>query len=100
MIDPASCIAEALWQDIKRIGRVVLLAGLLVTLAFLLSGCAQSDMLRAAIAEKGAQAADDTLESALWVVCDGSSTGAIRRRFVTEADKAAYNQLCPIGDDY
>jgi hypothetical protein len=73
---------------------------LLVVAVLCLSGCAQSDMLRAVVAQKGAEASDDVLESAMFALCYGVPIGAIRRRFETDADKAAYNQLCPIGDDY
>lgn len=69
---------------------------LLLVLA--LSGCAEVAAIRAGVAEHGADAADQTLESALWVVCEGSSAGAIRRRFQTVEDKAAYNTICPLGD--
>lgn len=39
MIDPANCIIEAAWQDLKRLAKALILIVLLGTLAFLLAGC-------------------------------------------------------------
>jgi len=70
----------------------IALACVLAVALVMLTGCA---MYRGAIAEKGAEASDATLESALWTICNGIPVGAIKRRFKTESERQAYNTLCP-----
>lgn len=68
---------------------------LAVLLLVVLSGCAEIDALRAGIANHGADASDQAIESALWALCNGLPVGAINRRFKTEEEKAAYREFCP-----
>jgi len=66
-----------------------------LTLITLCSGCAEIASMRSAVAKYGADASDQTLETAIWTMCQGSSVGAIKRRFKTEAEQEAYEALCP-----
>lgn len=58
-------------------------------------GCAEIDAGRAALAEHGADASDQALDTAIWTMCNATPVGAIKRRFKTEAERDAYNKLCP-----
>ena len=61
----------------------------------MLGGCAFSDTVRSTIATKGADAADDLLESSEWAVCEAAPFGAIKRRYGGSSEKwAALNTLC------
>lgn len=60
-------------------------------------GCAEIHAARAAAAEHGADAADQALDTALWTICSATPVGAIKRRFKTTEERAAYNILCPEG---
>lgn len=67
----------------------ILLAGAL------LAGC--TDATRSIIATRGAQAADQTLESAEWVMCHAASIGSIKRRYGRTTETAeAYRALCDV----
>ena len=66
----------------------------LVAITSLLSGCPEVAAFRAGIAQHGAEAADQTLETAIWTMCQGSSIGAISRRFKTEGERNAYGVIC------
>lgn len=72
---------------------------LILTAVLMLSacsgGCAEIDASRAAIAEHGADASDQALDTAIWTMCNATPVGAIKRRFKTEAERDAYNKLCP-----
>jgi len=68
---------------------------LLIFCALLLSGCEFVGMARTAVAERGADAADQTLDTALWTICNGSPVGAINRRFRSADERAAYREICP-----
>ena len=60
-----------------------------------LTGCAEVNAIRQSIGLYGGNAADQTLESAMWTICKASPVGAIERRFKTEAEKSAWRTLCP-----
>lgn len=60
----------------------------------LLSGCVAIPEFQAAVAVKGAAVEDNLLKSAIWVMCDKGSSGAIRRRFKTTKEKAAREVIC------
>ncbi len=65
---------------------------MLFVILILLTGCASFNTGFAAGTEKGAQAADSALDSALWYVCKGASVGAVNRRFGSAP--SAYKALC------
>lgn len=67
----------------------------LIILIMLLSGCSTYN---AVVAEKGAQASDDATDAALWALCNAMPVGAIKRQFKTDAERAAYNEICPNGE--
>ena len=46
-------------------------------------------------AVRAEQAADELLADAMFVVCKGSTVGAIDRRFRTDQEKASRKELCP-----
>ena len=58
------------------------------------TGCAELNAFRSGVASHGAEASDATLESALWVVCNGGTVGADKRRFKTAEEKAAREIIC------
>ena len=63
-----------------------------------LAGCGltpQGDMIRATVADKGAQVADEGLTNAEWFLCQAASVGSVKRRYGRnpEASKA-YANLC------
>lgn len=66
-----------------------------ITALIVLTGCAEWNALQSGVANHGAQAADEAVETALWSLCSGVPVGAIKRRFKTDDERAAYNQLCP-----
>lgn len=63
----------------------------------LLASCAGYGTFKAAVAEEGAKAADEALDAAIWHICKASPVGAIKRRFKSAQEIAAYNILCPDG---
>lgn len=71
---------------------------LVIGLVVLLSGCGltqQGDFARAALKNKGKEAAAKSLENSEWFMCRGSSVGAVKDRYGISADKAAaYNIIC------
>lgn len=71
---------------------------LVLIAALLLSGCGlspQGDMARAALAERGATAADGALENAVWYMCYAAPVGSLRRSLGGNPVKlAAWNSLC------
>ena len=61
----------------------------------LLAGCAGFDTVQSAVAQRGAQAADEARETAEWTLCNGISVGAWRRAYAGDPGKAAgWKQLC------
>ena len=65
-----------------------------LTLALLMTGCSAASLYRGAVAQQGAEASDQALESAEWAICSGIPVGAIMRRYNTDEKRAAYNTLC------
>jgi len=59
-----------------------------------LAGCAEIRVIRQSVGLYGAEAADQAVDTAVWTLCQGSSIGAINRRFVTESQKVAYRTIC------
>jgi hypothetical protein len=71
----------------------------LVTLVLFLSscsgGCAEIAAFKSGIAEHGADASDEALETALWTICKATPVGAVKRKFKSDEERAAYNAICP-----
>jgi hypothetical protein len=67
---------------------------LCVILALILAGCGT---YQAIIADRSAEASDDALSAILWSLCNATPVGAIKRRFQTEAEQAAYAAICSEG---
>jgi hypothetical protein len=63
-------------------------------IAMLMTGCGAVGAYRGMVAETGADAADQALESAEWAMCNGVPVGAVKRRYNTEEKRNAYNQIC------
>jgi len=56
----------------------------------------QGSAIRTAIKEGGAKVMDESLSNAEWWLCEGSSIGAIKRRYGGEKSDT-YNALCRPG---
>lgn len=52
----------------------------------LLSGCANLDAVKRGVAAYGASAADSALESAKWGNCEAATVGAVKRRYINDAE--------------
>ena len=76
--------------DITKLIRGVIAAVFIL----LLAGCAEFAAFRSGVASHGADAADQALETAIWTLCNGSSVGAINRRFREQEERAAYRRIC------
>lgn len=76
--------------------RMILLV-LVLLLSACTGGCSEIAAMRAGAAAHGANAADQALETALWTICNATPVGAIKRRFKTREERAAYDALCPEG---
>jgi hypothetical protein len=70
--------------------------GLLIFLACMVavSGCAEWNGLKSGVSEYGATAADETLDVAIWQMCQAATVGSVKRRFKTVQEINAYNALC------
>jgi len=71
---------------------------ILTTILLALTACQEFSAVKMGVASHGAQAADEALAVSLWTLCNATPVGAIKRRFQTIEDRAAYNQLCPEGE--
>ena len=69
---------------------------LLLLLALGATSCASPE-LKAAVAVKSAEVSDGALETVEWELCNAMPVGAIKRRFQSSTDRAAYNAIC--GDE-
>lgn len=74
--------------------KIILKKTALVSLLTLLVSCGTLQTVRTTIAVRGQNAADQTLESAVWTLCKATPVGAIKRKFKTESEQSAYNALC------
>lgn len=63
------------------------------SLAFL-TGCGTVDAYRSIAADKTADAADQSLETGMWLTCEGASVGAIMRRYPTTDEQVAHLERC------
>jgi len=62
-----------------------------------LPACQSSDRVRETIKQEGAGFYDRVLDDAAFVICRGSSIGAVRRKYGGTAEAAeAYNAFCRI----
>ena len=66
-----------------------------IALIVTLTGCSQYGTIKKVVAANGATATDDSLEAAMWYICNAASVGAIKRRFRTPAEIETYKALCP-----
>ncbi len=73
----------------KRIALVILVL-------FAVTSCAEWQAIKTAVGSHGAEAADETLGTAIWTMCNAASTGAIARKFQTEEQKTARGVICAI----
>lgn len=64
----------------------------LLVLLFVVMGCANVQTGLVMGTQKAAEAADKTLNAALWYICRGASVGAIQRKYGTRPE--AYKSLC------
>lgn len=84
----------------KKAGLFVssLLITMVVLSPLLLTGCGQTlkgDLVRGAIKERGATAADSMLINAEWTLCNAATAGAVRRAYGNNPVKAhAYRTFC------
>jgi hypothetical protein len=67
---------------------------LLIGIIFILPSCDVARVVRGEVAERSAEAADQTLESAEWGMCEGASIGAVKRKYNTPAKFKAYMLAC------
>ncbi len=64
-------------------------------LALLLGGCTALDTARDVVKLKGAQAADQGLTDAEWLVCNAAPIGSIKRRYGQTVERAdTYREFC------
>lgn len=75
---------------------------LVVAGAMSVASCGQSsysELVKGAVASRGADAADETLENLEWGLCSAISVGAIKRRYVGTRKWSAYGVICEWPDD-
>ncbi len=65
-----------------------------IVLGATLSGCAELAGVREVASAVSAQAADAQLKVGVWALCSGSSTGAVRRKFNSDAERTEFLQWC------
>jgi len=66
-----------------------------ITALVILQGCGNARIVRAEVAERSKDAADQVLESAEWVRCEAASIGAVRREYNSPERFQAYLDSCP-----
>ena len=69
---------------------------IVIIFLLLLTGCAEFTALKTSVGKYGSEVADDTLNTAIWTICNGASVGAIERKFASEEQKKAREVLCEI----
>lgn len=57
---------------------------MLALILLVLTGCGTVRMVRGEVADRSADAADQSLETAIWGVCEGATIGALRRKYSRE----------------
>ena len=74
------------------------LGALLLVIMLLFGGCGftpQGDLVRSAVAQRGADAYDEGLANAEWFMCTAASIGSIRRNYCrTQDDCTRYLDFC------
>lgn len=77
-----------------------ILALIIFCIASALNGCAEARVIKKSVAEHGASAADEALETAVWTICNGTSIGAVSRYFNTPKKAQVWRDLCPQASDF
>ncbi len=62
----------------------------------MLTGCTLFDTYKGVVKDNSTKAADDSLKVSAWLLCEASSTGAVRRKFNTPEKIQAYDDLCAL----
>ncbi|PHS13460.1 MAG: hypothetical protein COA78_06905 [Blastopirellula sp.] len=68
----------------------------LISLTMLLGGCAELWAAKQGAAAHAEQAADEALNTILFSLCGAMPVGAVNRRFKTEEEKEAYQEVCAL----
>lgn len=72
-----------------------MIAAIAIAAVALLGGCATYDAAQTLVAQRSAQAADDTRETAEWTLCNAISVGAWRRAYAADPKRAdGWAKLC------
>lgn len=66
----------------------------IISLTVLLTSCTGWQAVKTAVQTYGVEAADESLTSSLWFICEGTTKGASDRKFKTAEEKAALAILC------
>lgn len=73
---------------------------LAVLFALIVSGCGfteQGNLIRSAVAERGADAYDEAIVNSMWMLCYGASIGSVDRMFGRSPETAeTYKAFCAI----
>ncbi len=69
-----------------------------IALALVLGGCATTARLVDTAKVTGAGISDRALQNAVWWTCDGSSIGAVKRRYGHTQERADIYQKFCVGD--
>ena len=73
--------------------KIIPLFGLFVLLA--LPACAELNQARRVVALVGANAADQVLQTSVWVTCNEASVGSVRRAYGANSETARlYTDFC------
>lgn len=78
-------------KRVKTVKKLILLAALLA-----LPGCSTV----AKIADYGAAANDEAVNTSVFTICQAASVGAIRRHFDTEDKVQTWQDLCSAGEAF
>lgn len=67
---------------------------LVLTILAMTTGCGSIDMYRSVAADKGADAADQALETSVWGQCQAATLGAFSRRYPTVDERTTELARC------
>ena len=68
---------------------------LIIALIASVTACAELNSLRQGIGMYGQKASDNALHDAIWVICNATPVGAIKRKFNTPELLKVYSDFCP-----
>ena len=86
---------EARFQDYLYTWREFCIALIIATIIIVLSGCAQLDIVRAAVDAKGQEISDRILADTEFILCKGIRIGAWVRRYGRDAALAeGWKTIC------